>query len=453
MYKDLDQTSGFPDDFVWGAATSSYQIEGAWDQDGKGESIWDRFSHTPGKIENGDTGDLACDHYHRYLSDVALMKTLGLQAYRFSVSWPRILPAGRGQVNPAGLDFYNRLIDALLDVGIEPYLTLYHWDLPQVLQDEGGWPARSTCDAFLEYTDAVTRAFGDRVKQWMTFNEPYVSAILGYYEGEHAPGHTSRAESLAAAHHLLLSHGKAVPVIRQNVPDAEVGIVLNLSPYYPASPSVADRKKTTWFDGNLNRWYLDPLVGRGYPQDMVDSYGVPMEFVKPGDLDAIAVPTDFLGVNYYTRTIVRSDEISEAENEPRTVFRGDEITEMNWEVFPKGLYQVLGRLHFDYEFPAIYITENGAAFPDQVGPDGQVDDPARLSFIKRHLQMCRRAIQIGVPLKGYFTWSLFDNFEWAFGYRPHFGIVHVDFETLKRTPKKSALWYRDVIQKNGNLED
>jgi beta-glucosidase len=299
----------------------------------------------------------------------------------------------------------------------------------------------------------MTRSLGDRVKNWMTFNEPYVSAVLGYQLGVHAPGHTSLPEALAAAHHHLLSHGQAVSVIRENAADANVGIVLNLSPFYPASPSIADRKKTTWHDGNLNRWYLDPLVGRGYPQDIVGSFQVPMDFLQPGDMDVIAEPIDYLGVNYYTRAIIRSDEISEAENEPPVVFRGDEITEMGWEVFPEGLYQILGRLHFDYHFPAIYITENGAAFPDEVGKGGGVNDVPRLSYIKRHLHQCYQAIEIGVPLKGYFVWSLFDNFEWAHGYRPRFGIYHVDYETLNRTPKSSALWYRDVIQNNGIIEE
>ena len=438
----------FPKDFVWGAATASYQIEGARDQDGKGESIWDRFSHTPGKILNGDTGDIACDHYHRWRDDVALMKDLGLKAYRFSIAWPRVLPAGRGDVNQAGIDFYSQLVDSLLEAGIEPYATLYHWDLPQVLQDEGGWPARMIVDTFTEYADVVSRALGDRVKNWITLNEPWVSAFVGYRDGRHAPGHTDLDEAIAASHHLLLAHGRAVPVIRANCPDVEVGITLNLTPQEPASPSVADRKASTWVDGYINRWFLDPLVGRGYPQDMVHSFSNPMDFVQPGDMDAIAVPVDFLGVNYYSRGIARSDKISEEENEPRTVFRGDEITEMDWEVYPPGIYNILGRLHFTYDFPVFYITENGAAFVDEVGPDGQVDDPARLSYIKRHLAMVHKAIQIGVPVEGYFAWSLLDNFEWSFGYSKRFGMVYVDFQTQQRIPKSSAKWYRKVIHEN-----
>jgi beta-glucosidase len=444
----LSNTQFFPKDFVWGAATASYQIEGAWDEDGKGESIWDRFSHTLGKVDNGDTGDVACDHYHRWGEDIALMKDLGLNAYRFSVAWPRVLPQGSGAVNQMGIDFYSQLVDALLEISIEPFVTLYHWDLPQALQDQGGWPARMIVDPFLEYADVISNALGDRVKNWTTFNEPWVSAFVGYAEGRHAPGHMDINEALAAAHHLMVAHGRAVPVIRENCADANVGIVLNLTPQEPASPSQADRKTATWVDGYINRWFLDSLVGRGYPQDMVNSYGNAMEFVQPGDMEAIAIPLDYLGINYYTRGIARSEDIREEDNLPPSVTRGEEITEMDWEVYPKGLYNMLGRLHFDYNFPAIYITENGAAFPDRVSPDGQVDDPARLSYIKRHLEMTHKAIQIGVPVKGYFAWSFLDNFEWAFGYTKRFGIVYVDYETQKRIPKSSAQWYRRLIREN-----
>jgi len=438
----------FPNDFIWGTATASYQIEGAWDEDGKGESIWDRFSHTPGNVQDGDTGDVACDHYHRWRDDISLMKELNLNAYRLSVAWPRILPSGQGKINQVGIDFYSQLVDALLEAGIEPYVTLYHWDLPQALQDLGGWPERMIVDAFIEFADIISRALGDRVKKWITLNEPWVSAFVGYRDGRHAPGHTNLDEALAAAHHLQLSHGEAVPVIRANCPDASVGITLNLTPQEPASPSIADRKEATWVDGYINRWFLDTLVGRGYPQDLVSGYSYAMEFVLPGDLETIAVPIDFLGVNYYTRSIARSNAIDENDNLPRTVFRGDEITEMDWEVYPKGLYNMLGRLHFEYGFPAIYITENGAAFPDEVSPEGQVEDPARLSYIKRHLGMVNEAIQIGVPVKGYFVWFLFDNFEWGFGYSKRFGVVYVDFRNQQRIPKSSAKWYRQVIQQN-----
>jgi beta-glucosidase len=440
----------FPKDFIWGTATAAYQIEGAWEADGKGESIWDRFSHIPGNVDNGDTGDVACDHYHRWRDDVALMKEMELKAYRFSVAWPRVLPAGRGKINLAGMDFYGRLVDALLEAGIEPYVTLYHWDLPQSLQDEGGWPARKIVDAFVEYAEVVSRALGDRVKNWITLNEPWVSAFVGYRDGRHAPGHTDPDEAVAASHHLLLAHGQAVPVIRGHSPEAKVGIVLNFTPQEPASPSAADRKEATWMDGYIHRWFLDPLTGRGYPQDMVNRFGNAMEFVQPGDMDIISTPVDFVGVNYYTRNIARAENVSETDNAPRTVFRGDEITEMDWEVFPEGLYNILGRLHFDYAFPAILITENGAAFQDKVSAEGRVDDPARRAYIQRHLEMVFKAIHAGVPVKGYFVWSLFDNFEWGFGYSKRFGIVYVDHQTQQRIPKSSARWYRQEACENAS---
>lgn len=380
------------------------------------------------------------------------MQELGLQAYRFSIAWPRILPEGRDRVNPAGLDFYSRLVDGLLEAGIEPFITLYHWDLPQALQDAGGWPARATAEAFAEYADHVSRRLGDRVKYWMTLNEPFVSAVLGYLRGDHAPGHTDLDESLATAHHLLLAHGWAVPLIRTNSPQAQVGIVLNLGVQAPASSSRADRSAARIADGQLNRWYLDPLVGRHYPADMVRHYGRPMDFVQADDMATIAVPLDFLGVNYYSRNIVRSDQVPESENAPREVFPNDEHTEMGWEVHPPSLYDVLGRLHFDYQFPALYITENGAAYPDQVGPDGKVHDPQRLSYLRRHLTEAARAIAIGVPLRGYFAWSLLDNFEWAHGYTKRFGLIYVDYATQRRAPKTSARWYSQVIAANALVD-
>lgn len=438
----------FPKGFVWGAATSAYQIEGAWNEDGKGESIWDRFCHTPGKIANGDTGDVACDHYHRWREDVALMRELGLRAYRFSISWPRLLPEGRGRVNPRGLDFYNRLVDALLDAGITPWVTLYHWDLPQVLQDRGGWPARGTAEAFAEYADLVSRNLGDRVKHWMPLNEPWVSAFVGYLEGRHAPGHTDLDEALAAAHHLLLAHGWAVPILRRNAPGAQVGIALNLTHVVPASTSEADAEAARTCDGLINRWFLDPLAGRGYPEDIVQHLGRPMPYVQPGDMEAIAAPLNFLGVNYYARTIARSDAVPESENDPPTVLPNAERTAVGWEVCPEELYELLMRLHRDYAFRALLITENGAAYDDQVGPDGRVDDPRRISYLKRHLQAAARALAEGVPLRGYFVWSLLDNFEWALGYGPRFGIIYVDYATQRRIPKSSAYWYRRVMESN-----
>jgi beta-glucosidase len=436
----------FPPDFQWGAATACYQIEGAWQEDGKGESIWDRFSHTPGKVRDGDTGDVACDHYHRWPEDVALMEELGLTAYRFSIAWPRVLPNGVGEVNPAGLDFYSRLTDALLARGIEPFATLYHWDLPQALQDRGGWPARLLVDAFAEYAQVVSRHLGDRIRNWITVNEPWVHAFIGHQMGEHAPGETDLGRALAATHHLLLAHAAAMQVVRGNSPGARVGLALNLTPQHPASPSQADREAATWVDGWINRWLLDPLAGRDYPSDMVKAFGADMDFIAAEDLRAIARPMDFVGINYYTRSIARSKEIPEAENAPRTVFPVGAMTEMDWEVYPEGLYQTLGRLHFAYGFPALYVTENGAAFRDQVGPGGQVDDPARGEYLRDHLDAVGRALEMGVPVKGYFVWSLLDNFEWSHGYSKRFGIVHVDFESGRRVVKSSGQWYRAWIR-------
>ncbi len=356
----------FPADFVWGAATSSYQIEGAWNEDGKGESIWDRFAHTPGKIEDGSNGDVACDHYHRWPEDIALMQELNFQAYRFSIAWPRILPQGRGQVNQKGLDFYSRLVDGLLAAGITPYATLYHWELPQTLQDEGGWPQRATGDAFVEYADIVSRHLGDRVTNWITHNEPWCIAFLSYQIGEHAPGHHDWNEAIRAGHHVLLSHGQAVPLIRRNSPGCEVGITLNFTHAMPASPSAADQAAARWFDGYFNRWFADPLYGRHYPADMVAIYEAQghlpngLDFIQPGDMEAIAVPTDFLGVNYYSWAVLRDENAP--DNLPRTLFADLPKTDMDWEVYPEGLYQLLCRMYFDYNVPKLYITENGASY-------------------------------------------------------------------------------------------
>jgi beta-glucosidase len=446
--KNSGKPFAFPGNFTWGAATAAYQIEGAWNEDGKGESIWDRFSHTAGKIENGETGDLACDHYHRWPEDVALMRDMGLKAYRFSIAWPRILPEGLGQVNQEGLDFYSRLVDALRDANIEPFVTLYHWDLPQRLQTQGGWPARMVVTAFCEYADLVSRSLGDRVRHWMTINEPHVSALVGYLEGQHAPGHTDLHEALASAHHLLLAHGLAVPIIRSNSANAQVGIALDFRPQTAASPSAADRA-AAWHEGGIiNRWFFDPVAGRGYPEDLRRAYGDEMQCIQSGDLDKIAAPLDFLGLNYYFRNIARSNLISETENLPRTVVPNGEFTEMGWEVYPDGMYEMLGEVHFAYKFPALYITENGAAYPDQLRPDGQVEDLARIAYIRRHLRKVWEAIKIGVPVRGYFVWSLLDNFEWALGTSRRFGLIHVDFRNQRRTCKASAKWYKNVIAAN-----
>ncbi len=438
-----DGSLSFPAGFAWGAATSAYQIEGAWDEAGKGESIWDRFSHRAGSIDTGETGDVACDHYHRWSQDVGLMKALGLGAYRFSISWPRILPDGRGPLNSTGLDFYSRLVDALLEAGIQPFATLYHWDLPQRLQDEGGWPARDIVPAFLQYAAVVSRSLGDRVKHWMTLNEPHISSMIGYLEGRHAPGHKDLQEALAAAHHLLLAHGMAVPVIRGNSRDAEVGIALDYHPVTPASPSQADQAAARQTDGVINRWFLDPLAGRGYPDDIRRAYGNNLDRVLVGDMEAIAAHLDFVGLNYYSRNIVHSREGGRSSVRPSR-----ERTAMGWEVYPEGMLETLSTVHSSYGFPALYVTENGAAYPDAVGPDGQVDDPARIAFLRRHLEQVHTAISLGVSVRGYFVWSLLDNFEWSFGTSKRFGLVYVDFQTLRRIPKSSARWYEAVVRAN-----
>jgi beta-glucosidase len=429
----------FPAGFRWGASTAAYQIEGAWDEDGKGESIWDRFSHTPTRIEGGDTGDVACDHYHRWPEDVALMQELALDAYRFSISWPRLLPIGRGRINRAGLDFYSRLVDGLLEAGIEPFVTLYHWDLPQALEDWGGWPARDTAKAFLEYADLASRTLGDRVKHWMTLNEPQVSAILGYKKGLHAPGVTDTGQALAAAHHLLLAHGWAVPVLRTNSPGAQVGIAMNMTLMTPASPDEADEAAARQRDGEVNRWFLDPLAGRGYPEDLEEWQRLVQPVIQDHDLELMATPLDFVGINYYIREIIRSDKA----RAPQAVFPGRERTEMGWEVYPDGLLGILQRVHADYPFTALYVTENGAAFADQVGPDGAVDDRRRVDYLQGYVEAAAQAVEAGVPLRGYFVWSLLDNFEWAYGFSKRFGLVYVDYRTQQRIIKASGRWYGD----------
>lgn len=448
----------FPEKFVWGVATSSFQIEGATEEGGRGESIWDRFCTQKGAIQDGSDGKKACDHYHLYKDDVAMMARLGMQAYRFSVAWPRIFPKGYGKVNEAGLAFYDRLVDALLEKGIDPYVTLYHWDLPQALQDRGGWPSRDTAKAFTEYADVMSRRLGDRVKSWITHNEPWCVAVLGHQAGEHAPGHKSISETLATSHHLLLSHGWSVPVIRGNVPDAEVGITLNLLPGCAASPSEADEDAWRRLDGTFNRWFLDPLYGKDYPADIVEDYlrdgtlkSSSLPFVEAGDMATIAVETDFLGINYYSRAVVRSDKIPEKSNAPvEVVVPADaERTDMDWEVYPEGLYELLRNVHRDYEPKALMVTENGAAYGTAPGDDGKIHDEKRRRFLEEHFVAAHKAMAEGVPLKAYFVWSLMDNFEWAFGYEKRFGIVWVDYKTLERIPKESARWYAKVIEANG----
>jgi beta-glucosidase len=434
-------TSSFPQDFVWGAATASYQIEGAVHEDGRGESVWDRFCATPGKVRGGDTGEVACDFYHRYREDVALMRELGLDAFRFSVAWPRVQPTGRGAVNEAGLDFYDRLVDDLLAHGIEPFVTLFHWDSPQALEDAGGWSVRPTAEAFVEYAAAVANRLGDRVRYWTTHNEPWVYAWVGHAWGQHAPGRKNEADAVAVAHHLLLSHGWAVEEIRRAAPDAQLGITLNLAHIYSASDRPEDEAATWQVDGEGNRWLLDPIFRGAYPADLLERNELVAPNVRDGDLDVISAPLDFLGINNYTRYVVSAGKDGpHFERNPEA-----QETDMGWEVYPEGLQRMLVRVAQDYAPPSIYVTENGAAFGDVRVHDGRVHDPERTAYLESHIGAVERAIEEGAPVNGYFVWSMLDNFEWALGYSKRFGIVHIDYPTLERTPKDSFYWYRDFI--------
>lgn len=448
----------FPDHFLWGAATASYQIEGSFAADGKGESIWDRFTHTPGNISNDETGDIACDHYRRYEEDVQLMAGMGLNAYRFSISWPRIFPQGGGRANMKGIDFYRRLVEQLHKHKISPAITLYHWDLPQALQDKGGWNNRDTARYFAEYASYVYANLDLPVNMWITINEPWVIAFLGHAFNPfstHAPGIDDFDVALQVTHNLLLGHGLAVKSFRESGRDNEqIGITLNLQPFHPASSGKADLAAAQKGDGYVNRWFLDPLFKGSYPQDMAEIYSRSFRLpdAEKDDAAIIAEPIDFLGINNYTRIVAQADHSS-------TNFLGipvnppdAEYTEMGWEVYPDGLYELLVRVHRDYGPLPLYVTENGAAFPDQPGKDGVVDDLRRINYLQTYLQSCYKAIEEGVTLKGYFVWSLMDNFEWSFGFSKRFGLIFIDYETQKRYLKNSAHWYKEVINRNG-LED
>ncbi len=434
----------FPDHFLWGAATSSYQIEGAAQEDGRGECIWTRFSHTPGNTYNGDTGDVACDHYHRYRQDVALMASLGLQAYRFSISWPRVIPQGTGAINPAGLDFYDRLVDELLAHNIQPFVTLYHWDLPQALQDRGGWENADSIAWFTNYAALMAQRLGDRVRHWITHNEPWVVAFVGHYFGRHAPGKCNLAAAYRVAHHVLLSHGEAVPAIRQVAPGVQVGITLDLVDFQPASESADDIAAAHREDGFKNRWFLDAVFKGRYPDDMVTRLGATLDGLDLDTVQRAAVPLDFLGINYYSRNVIAAGPHGPL-NTQHVHVDGRPHTAMGWEVYPDGLRNVLVRVTREYAPPALYVTENGAAYDDPPPVNGVVEDPQRQAYLAAHVQACAEAIAQGVPLRGYFAWSLMDNFEWAEGYRMRFGLVYVDFATQERIPKRSALYYRDLI--------
>jgi beta-glucosidase len=429
----------FPEGFLWGAATASYQIEGAATADGRVPSIWDTFSHTPGKVTDGHTGDVACDHYHRYAEDVAIMADLGLKAYRFSVAWPRY--------GTPGFDFYDRLVDSLLAAGISPVATLYHWDLPQSLQDRGGWTNRDTAQRFAEYAAGVYERLGDRVATWTTLNEPWVSAFVGHASGRHAPGVTDPAAAFTAAHNLLLAHGLGVSALRA-AGARSISLTLNLTPI------LGDPEPATLVDGLANRLFLDPVLRGAYPDDVL-AHIERFTKVDLGDLPVISQPIDVLGLNYYTVNQVRTDPAGAGHPEyPGTegitwVPPEGPLTEMGWGINPEGREELLLRLSRDYPGTPLMITENGAAFPDRPGPDGQVDDADRVAFIDAHLCAAHRAIEGGADLRGYFLWSLLDNFEWAHGYHKRFGAVRVDYETQARTLKSSARWYRDVIAKGG----
>ncbi len=430
----------FPQHFKWGVATSSFQIEGAHDSDGKGPSIWDTFCDTEGKIADASNGHVACEHYTRWPEDVELITSLGVNAYRFSMSWPRVQPDGQGAWNEAGFAFYDQLIAALEQRGIELHLTLNHWDLPQSLQDQGGWANREVCTHFTRYATEVARRFGRRVHSICTHNEPWVIAILGYEQGIFAPGIQSRKQAMQAVHHLLLSHGMALQAMRELGLTTAMGIVLNLSPIYPASDDPQDVSKARLDDGLILRLYMDALFKGVYPQDVIEHLGADGPQPQPGDLATIAQNNDFLGVNYYTRNF------SSCGNPWDVASTGNTVTDMGWEVYPHGLTELLCRLHNDYQPKRLWVTENGAAFKDQL-VNGVVDDAQRLAYIRDHIAATYDAMAQGVPVGAYFAWSLMDNFEWASGYAKRFGLVHVDFETQKRTLKNSALWYRNFLSK------
>ncbi|MCX7221039.1 MAG: GH1 family beta-glucosidase [Burkholderiales bacterium] len=438
--------SDFAKDFLWGCATSSYQIEGASDVDGRVESIWDRFSEQVGHIGDGSSGKIACDHYHRWPEDLDLGRQLGLNAYRFSIAWPRIFSGVGGKPNQKGLDFYSRLVDGMLERGMQPWATLYHWDLPQSLQDQGGWAQRETVAAFVDFADVMSAHLGDRVKNWITHNEPWCTAMHGNLDGIHAPGNKDLKTALQVCHHVLLSHGLALPVIKANVPDAKVGIALSLHPLQAASEQQADMDATVRHDGLRNRWFLDPLHGRGYPQDVWQLCGTDAPVIEAGDMAAIAMPADFLGVNYYFPEVIANDPESMPMRTKVIVMPGRERTAFGWEVAPEGLASLLQRIVNEYQPAPIYLTENGSTYEDVVEADGSINDIERRNYFIRHLAVLRDVIAHGILVKGYFAWSLMDNFEWAEGYSRRFGMVYVDFETQERTLKSSAHWYASFLR-------
>jgi beta-glucosidase len=447
----MPYTVHFPEGFLWGAATSAFQIEGSPLADGAGESIWQRFTHTPGHVANGDTGDVACDHYRRYLDDVGLMARLGLNAYRFSIAWGRVLPEGTGKPNPTGLDFYQRLVDALLAQGIEPMATLYHWDLPAALQERGGWLNPDSAGWFADYARTMFDALDDRVPLWLTLNEPWVITVAGHLLGEHAPGHRSLNETPRVAHALLRAHAAAATAYRAGGRH-RIGMAVNLEPQHPASDAAPDLAAARRRDAFFNRWFLDPLFHGAYPPELADIFGADWPPFPATDLHGLRDTIDFLGVNYYSRSVVRDAPADLPVRVARVRQDDNPHTAMDWEVYPSGLAEILLWIKGRYGNPPVYITENGAAFDDPLPDHGELQDPQRVAYLRRHLRAARQALEQGVDLRGYFAWSLFDNFEWAYGYSKRFGLVHVDFVTQRRTPKLSARFYSEVIRtRGGNL--
>ena len=437
----------FPHDFLWGVATAAFQIEGACDEDGKGPSIWDEFSRTPGKIRTGDSAEVACDHYHRWRQDIALMRSLGLKAYRFSISWPRVLPEGRGEVNEKGIDFYSRLVDELREAGIEPVVTLYHWDLPLALDKRlGGWPNRELAPYFADFGELMYRRLGDRAQRWITINEPWVVCQGGYLLGELAPGHKDLQESLQAGHTLLLAHGMAVERLRATLPGAQVGIAVNLWPVHAATDAEVDRAAAARMSSYVNEWFLDPIYRGDYPGLMREAFGDLLPPFTAEEREIVQSPLDFLGVNNYSRTIVRHEE--EQFLGARQVGAPGPVTHMGWEIYPEALREILAWVHNRYSPPSVMITENGAAFEDEADNSGRVNDSARVAYLQSYLSKAHQACEEGVPLTGYFLWSLMDNFEWSYGFSKRFGIVHVDYETQQRTIKRSGEWYAQTISDN-----
>jgi beta-glucosidase len=439
-------TLSFPNHFTWGASTAAYQIEGAWQEDGRGESIWDRYCHTPGKIEDGGTGDVACDHYHRWPEDIELMKRLGLKAYRFSIAWPRIYPQGRGTLNRAGIDFYARLVDALLAAGIEPTITLYHWDLPQALDEAGGWPARATAYAFADYAETMVKHLGDRVQYWSTFNEPWCVSFLSYQLGAHAPGLRNEKLAVQVAHHTLVAHGLALQSMRAVNTGIKAGIVLNLSSLESVEDTPASRASIERAWQRDQGWFLDPLLHAEYPLLAWQEREPVVPQMQPGDLKLIAQPLDWLGINSYSR------QLFDQHGQRVSRVPGSEYTEMGWEVHGPALGRLLTTLHRRYPVPPLYIIENGAAFKDVLTPDGQVHDPRRINYLRDHITAVYEAMQASVDVRGYFVWSLMDNFEWSFGYSKRFGVIYVDYPTQRRVIKDSGHWYAQVIARNGIAE-